>query len=427
MFVLIVSAVYPPEPVVSARTSYGLAKMLHDRGHRVLVFAPFPSRPAGKRYPGFPKKVYWRQESAEGVEAVRCASISSSRSTLASRFIENLSFGLTAGWRLLRQRPRPDLIYSNTWPLFATGLLVLASRLCRIPIILHIKDVYPESLLVQKRITKDGWLSRILHRLDRWIANECMAIVVLSNRFARLYAEDREVEPRRIYVVPDWVDDRIWQLQSDNELGLIREKHGIPKGAFLLVYAGNIGEAAGVEGLLDAFASLQDLPAVHLLIAGEGSHLEYCQRMVKDQSIGRIYFHNPWAFEETASVLLDADALILPTRGAQSHASMPSKLVDYLYAGHPLIVAANPDTELARVIEQAGCGWVTNPDIPESMAQAIRLMVNVPTVELVRMGKAGREYALNNFSKSICLPRLVEFVESAAGPLDRNNRQNAKA
>lgn len=414
MYVDIVSAVFPPEPVVSARTSANLSRILFESGYAVRVLAPYPSRPTGKRYPGYPGKLFWRYNVESGYEIVYCPSIPSTKSTLLSRLLENLAFGLTAVWQILFHRPRPDLIYSNTWPLFASGFLVFAARLLRIPVVLSVQDVYPESLVLQNRINPVGWTYRFLRRLDCWIAKSCQAVVVLSDDFARLYEQDRGVARERVHVVPNWASEGFWTEKQDIGAVALRNKYRIPPDNFLLVYAGNIGAAAGIETLLESFRLVQDLIETHLLLAGEGSHLANCQRMVQERSIERVYFHHPWLIGETASVLLAADALLLPTQGAQSRASLPSKLMDYLFAGRPMIVSAEPGTELGRIVRQAGCGWVIDPDRSDILAQSIRDLVNMPRQLLRQMGSAGREYGHKNFSKDACLQRLVEIIESVA-------------
>jgi hypothetical protein len=52
MYALIVSAVFPPEAVVSAQTSVQIADELVRRQHQVTVMAPFPSKPADMLYQG---------------------------------------------------------------------------------------------------------------------------------------------------------------------------------------------------------------------------------------------------------------------------------------------------------------------------------------------------------------------------------------
>ncbi len=53
MNVLIVSAVFPPEPVVTAQTSFQIADELFHHGHQVTVLAPFPNRPDGRLFKGY--------------------------------------------------------------------------------------------------------------------------------------------------------------------------------------------------------------------------------------------------------------------------------------------------------------------------------------------------------------------------------------
>ncbi|HEX2999906.1 MAG TPA: hypothetical protein VHR86_06695, partial [Armatimonadota bacterium] len=47
---MIVSSVFPPEPLTSGRTSQDLALGLLAAGHRVTVIAGFPTRPTPTRY-----------------------------------------------------------------------------------------------------------------------------------------------------------------------------------------------------------------------------------------------------------------------------------------------------------------------------------------------------------------------------------------
>jgi hypothetical protein len=61
MHVLIISAVFPPETVMSAFTSANLAEELTRRGHDVVVLAPFPNRPSGHLYDGYFRRL-WQVE-----------------------------------------------------------------------------------------------------------------------------------------------------------------------------------------------------------------------------------------------------------------------------------------------------------------------------------------------------------------------------
>lgn len=127
----IVSCVFPSEPVVSASTSSQVAEELYKRGHDVLVICPIPSRPEGRWHSGVRKAIYARVAGKNGVPLLRVMAIPSTSSSFLSRFLENLSFGIASALALALL-PKPDVIYANTWPIMAGGLLMAAarSRLC---------------------------------------------------------------------------------------------------------------------------------------------------------------------------------------------------------------------------------------------------------------------------------------------------------
>ncbi len=416
MRILIVSAVFPPEPLVSARTSADLAQALHERGHSVQVLAPYPSRPSGTRSPHYPRRPYWKESTPEGYEIVRCLAAVSTESRLLSRLWENLTFGLSAAWKVLWQRPKSQAIYANTWPLVAQGLLCLAARLRRIPLVLSIQDVYPESLVVQGRLAQAGWFYRFLQALDGWIARSSRAVVVISHTFADIFASQRRVAAENLHVIANWFDETglLAELDALEVTGNpLRSSLGILPQAFLLVYAGNIGAAAGVEHLLEALAQLPEIEALHLLIAGEGSRLENCQRLAVKLGLIRVHFLSPWQPAETAQVLSAADLFLLPTQGAQAKVSLPSKLIYYLLAARPILCLAAPDSELEAVIQASGCGWVAPPGDPACLMEAIQQSIQSPIQERLQRGASGRAYALQHYSRQACLPRLVQIVEDA--------------
>lgn len=410
---LIVSCVFPPEPVVSSKTSAQVAQALIERGHDVTVITTFPSRPAGSLYPGYLRRLFQRQAESARFELVRCFSILSPESSMVSRFLENISFGLTGGWAALTSR-RPDVIYANTWPIFATGILLLVARIRCIPLVVSIQDVYPESLISQERIQADGWLARWMQRVDRLIAHKCRAVIVISETFAAIYRDERGVSPDRLYVVPDWMDSKSI-VPDDGRADEFRINRNIPIDAFLAVYGGNVGMAAGVETIVEAFRYLKDIENMYIVIAGEGSSLLACQDLARKIDRRRILFHTPWPEEETSMVLSAADVLVLPTRGRQSTASVPSKLISYMLAARAVIALALPRSDVAEMIERSGCGWVVEPDQPDLLASKIKEVMAMDSTDLAQRGHAGRTFALKNLTRESNLPRLLNILEQAAG------------
>jgi colanic acid biosynthesis glycosyl transferase WcaI len=411
MKAVLVSSVFPPEHTFSSQTNAQTAEELAKRGHSVHVYAPFPSHPKGRLFDGYKRALYTTTTPSAGYTLTHCFGTFSRSSTLISRFAWNLSFGITSGVRILFGR-RPDVVFSSTWPIFATGILAMVARLRRVPLVLRVQDVYPESLDSQRRFTRRNWVYRILRQFDQMIARSSQQVLVISRAFQDVYVNDRGVPANKVHVIPNWGDDEM--VDADRSVALaFRRKRGIPADAFVAVYAGNVGVASNAELLVDALAKLKDRTQIYLVIAGEGAKLDTCRDEAERQELDRVFIHSPWRTEETGPVIQMADVLLLPTKGRQSLSSIPSKLITYLLSGRPVIAAVLPGSDTATAIHESGAGWVVNPDSAELMAEAILEASGQSTERLRRMGSAGREYALENHTRESNLFRVVEIVEQA--------------
>ncbi len=403
--VVIVSCVFPPEPLVSAHTSAQIANELARAGQQVKVIAPFPSRPSGKIDPQYKWRLLKREFCPQGYEIIRCFSFYSSVSSLLSRFLENMSFGLSV-FIILLFSSRADIVYGNTWPIFAQGLLMLACKLRCIPLILSIQDLYPESLFVQKRgFERTSRSYALLRWLDILIAKNSRSLIVISEQFKRTYMGDRGIEEGKILVVPNWVDQS--NTLVDHQSHSIRQKHNIPNDAFLIVYGGTIGRAAGVDMVIQAFEYFKNSEKIYLLIAGEGSMLDQCRTLAKASGNAHVVFHNPWPANETSSVLGAADLLILPTQGNQSLASVPSKLISYMFAARPVLASANLESEIARTVMESGAGWVVSTTA-RAISQKVKEISEQNPDRLRQCGLAGRAYALQHYSMQINVSKITE-------------------
>jgi len=117
-----------------------MAKKFSSIGHQVKVVTSFPSHPGGKIYPGYKNRLFSKETPKNGFEVIRCFTAPSSKSSFLSRFTENIIFGISSTIYILFM-PRVDMIHSDTWPVFATGLMSLMARIRRIPYIVRVVNL----------------------------------------------------------------------------------------------------------------------------------------------------------------------------------------------------------------------------------------------------------------------------------------------
>jgi colanic acid biosynthesis glycosyl transferase WcaI len=404
---------FPPEQTFAASTGAQIAEELTRRGHAVWVLAPFPNHPKGVIFDGYRRTLFSASIIAPGYRLIHCFATLSRTSTMVSRFAANLSFGLTSGLHVLFGE-RPDLIVTQSWPIFANGIAALVAKLRGIPLVLRIQDCYPESLDSQGRVTNRSWIFRAIRKIDVMTAHSSKQILVISPVFRKLYEEDRGIAPEKLSVIPNWGNDDI--VDNDPSPGrAFRAKLGIPEDAFVAVYAGNIGVAARVETLVEAGAKLKHLKRVFIVIAGEGSQLGICRELIKSRQLDRVVIHSPWESEETEALIKMADIALLPTKTTQSLISVPSKLISYLMAARPVVAAVLPESDTADVVFSSGAGWVISPESVDEMAAAIAAASELSKESLNQMGYAGQRFALDHLSKSANLLRVVQTLEAVVG------------
>lgn len=402
MNIIVASCVFPPEPVVSARTSFDLATYLVSKGYNVQVVSPQPSRNISKGGDITSKFTF---------PVNRLFSIASRKSSFFSRFIENISFGISLFVYILKQK-EIDAIYANTWPIFATGLLVIASKIKKIRVIVSVQDIYPESLVAQGRVSESSLLVKAILKIDKWIAQNCHHLIVLSDGFKNSYLFGRKISEGKISVIKNWVNsDDIQMLdklvareklqQSDNFM--------IKDDDILCVYGGNIGFASGLDIFVSYIEKLD--PRVKFLFAGDGALLPGLQKQIAERGLkARVKIISPWPVEMTSPVLCSADILLLSVAQGQEFASVPSKLITYMLSARPVLLIADDSSEPAREVLSASCGYVVSERTADAVVDCINRFSKLDNKAKYEMGRAGREYAEKNYSFSLAASKIENLL-----------------
>ena len=55
------------------------------------------------------------------------------------------------------------------------------------------------------------------------------------------------------------------------------------------------------------------------------------------------------------------------------------------------------------------------PDRPDLLAAKIQEVMGLDARERIQRGKMGRQYVMAHFSKDVCLPKVIQLIENAAG------------
>lgn len=404
MRILILTQWYPPEPAMLLQE---LALSLQARGHQVTVLTGFPNYPAGQLYPGYSVRLRQR-ETLAGVPVVRVPLYPEHSQSGLRRALNYLSFSLSStalGPWLVR---RPDVLFVYHPPLTIGIPAYVLSRLWRVPFVYQIQDMWPETLAATGMFNNQrllGWIGRFA----RWVYGKAHSILVISPGF-RQNLLDKGVPAEKIHVVSNWVDpSTYYRAEPDQQLAA---ELGLT-GHFNVIFAGNMGEAQGLETVVEAARLLRDDPQIQFVLVGDGIALPRLQQLVAQHGLANVRFLGRHPAHEMPRLYALADALLVHLKDdALFRITIPHKTLAYLGSGKPILAAVAGD--VAELVESIGAGMTCPPQNPVALAAAIRRLQAVPAGQRQAMGERGAQAAQTRFSRDRLTGEIEAVLQQAA-------------
>ena len=395
--VLIVSCVFPPEPVVSASLSFDLANEL-ARGHIVSVITPDPTRPHGYDFSENETPKYAFKHTI-------LKSFTYPKSKLLGRMLESYSFGKACSRYIKSNAKNIDMIYLNTWPLAGQYYVIMAAKKCKIPTVVHIQDIYPETIAQNLRYFR-SIIVKLLLPMDIYITHHCTNLITISHGMKDYLISSRNISATKAQVVHNWQDHQKFILKDDTDVSL--EKNNM---RIVFMFLGSLSKSANIDNLLHGF-KLSKIDSSELVIAGEGSEKDFLTRICAELSLTNVNFRSA-PQEEAGAIQASSDILLLSLKSGGAKLALPSKLSAYMFSARPILAVVDHDSDVASAIRDSGCGWIVDPENPAALCKRMRKISLESKENLRRMGLLGREYALKNYSRESNLTKLVSIIESS--------------
>lgn len=395
---------FAPEQIGVGRYSGELARYLAAAGHDVLAVTAPPHYPGWAVAP--PHKAARYVAGRDGpVRVIRCPIFLPSRMGGLRRLLPPLTFALSSApaviWQILRRRPDCVLFVEPT--LFSAPLGMLAAKLVGARTVLHVQDLEIDAAFAVGHLRGDR-LRRVAGRLEGALMRRFDHVVAISRRMReRIVAKG--VAPDRVALIRNWVDlSRIAPLGRPSRY---RAELGIAEDAFVVLYAGSIGAKQALEVVLDAAETLVDTRQVFFVIAGGGP--AEAKLVARYGALPNVRFVPLQPEERLGELLGLADLHVLPQQRGIADLVLPSKLGGMLASGKPVMVTAEPGTELHEFL--SGTATLVPAGDSVAVAREIRRLAGG------RVGSTGRERELASvLSTEACLPAFERLLAGSDEP-----------
>jgi colanic acid biosynthesis glycosyl transferase WcaI len=374
----IVSQWYPPEPV---SIPADLAGELAARGHTVRVLTGFPNYPNGTVYPGYEQR--WSTVEHDRNVTVRRVPLYASHDSSGLRRAANyLSFAATSSAAATRFLRGADAVYVYLTPATAFAAPALLRLLYGTPSVVHVQDVWPDSVTASP-MAPNGPAGRAINRT---LTTAIGQIYRLASRIAVIAPSmrdlliDRGAKPEKVRVVLNWTNESLFRP--------VTARADIGRRRCTFMYAGAMGPFQNVGDSVCAAAAVSDV--ADLVLIGSGIDEDAARRLAADLKADNIRFLGRKPADEMAAYYAAADFQLVTLRDLDIfRGTIPSKLQAALACGSPVLVSVPGDC--AELVEREGVGLACPPEDWRALADRMRQAAKLPAGERAEMGRRAIE------------------------------------
>ncbi|HEV2916062.1 MAG TPA: glycosyltransferase family 4 protein [Pyrinomonadaceae bacterium] len=413
MRVLILNQFFYPDHSATSQLMTDLAESLVERGVEVTALAGRSRYNGGAPLPP--------HASYRGIQIERAWATSFGKGSAAGRLSDYLSFYVGAAWMLARL-PRHDVVMALTTPPLIGLVALVVGRARGMRSVALVEDVYPDIAVALGALGPRNPLTRALDYLGRLILRRSERIVVLGDCMReRILAKLGESAAGRIDVIRNWADRAQFEQSRDRENPFIAE-HDL-KDRFVVLFSGNLGRVNEFETVLEAARILHDSREILFLFVGEGARCAEIKSFGERHGLENLRLLPYQPREAVPHSLAAGHALLVTLAEGLAGLSVPSKAYAILAAGRPILYVGDRRSDVARMVEEEGCGAVVAAGASEQLARIITDWAN-DRAKLQELGQRARLL----FEKRFCRERAVTaYLKTLEGSLGASRRDQLAA
>jgi putative colanic acid biosynthesis glycosyltransferase WcaI len=396
--ILVVSQHYPPDPTTTATYVGDIARALaSDRS--VVVLSGSPNSASA---------------DAANPQVIEIARAATPKDALARRAIAISWLAIRMFVATLRRARRDDVVFCVTTPFTLPYGVMLAAGLRGAATALLIYDLYPEALQAAGLAKPSSLTVRLIRRANAMLFRRLDAIITIGRDVAPLLLAYDGVAREKIHFIPNWtlLPAGYRAVAAGNRFRAGRQTQ------LIVGLSGNLGFTHDPRTMFEAARLLRDNADIHFLLSGWGVGWHELSALQAKEQLGNVTLLPPVSQHDLIDFLSAADVWVIPYRRNIAGVSIPSRLYNLLAIGRAIVVAAEPNTEAALVIDEEKIGWVVPPEQPAALAEAIALAAR----DRAGVADKGRRAATAaaNYGPAVALARYRAVIMQAGSREQRS-------
>ncbi len=354
--IVLVSPFFHPELISTGKANQHLAEAFVEEGHGVTVVCSHPLYPSW-----LPVR---SEEEISGVKILRGGAwVRYPKTMPLRRLLLEGWFAVYALRRMLRLRRQADVVVSILPPsLFAYFLhLLLPRHVRRVAVVHDLQGV----LAAQEQSLPRRAIIRLIHAVESRAFRSQDLCIFFSGDMAEAAQNSYQLDPAKVAVQYPFITLPRRRIVSASQNGNSHVESRLagmfPPSNLHVVYSGALGYKQNSQQLVALMqAAAERYPDVRFHVLSGGPFFDELNARYEGGQGPRVQFH-PLVAERDLEELYARSAIqIIPQAEGTEAAALPSKLPNLLAAGVHLLAICGEESEVGRLIQQAGTGTIVD-------------------------------------------------------------------
>ncbi len=343
-----------------------------------------------------------KRETHNGVDIFRVAGTTLNKNIIVFRLINMLTLGVSTFFRALVSFRPGDKVLVVTTPPSLPFVAAFAALLRGSQYTLLIHDNYPEILVAVGKTHEASLLVSVLNYCNRWLYKHAAKLIAVGRDMKEMLEQKTAGLAPSIDVIQNWAEVEDVRPEPRAENTLLAELGISDK--FIFLYAGNMGHPNDLETLIEAAKRLSDVDDIHFIFLGTGVKRPLLVESIASNGLSNITVLNPKPRSAQLVFLNACDVALVSLIPKMRGVSMPSRTYNILAAGKPMLALTDPESELARVIDEDKVGWHLRPGNPDALVSLVRQIYEMRG-QLAEFGERARRSAVEKYSLDLAVKK----------------------